>query len=326
MALNGMGLERPPGLDLHFMTTAFFSHDDFQKHNMGAEHPESPERLIAIISYLADMNLGSELDWVRPEEITRDQLLKVHPETYLRQLDMMQPTQGRVFTDPDTAMMPHTLRAARLAAGANVQAVDMVLSGQATNAFIAARPPGHHAERGKSMGFCFYNNIALAAYHALTFHGLERVAIVDFDVHQGNGTVDIVQGDERILMCSSFQHPFYPHSHVYRQPENIINSPIMAGTSASDYRKKVEADWLHKLQDFKPQLVLVSAGFDSHKLDPMANLELESADYRWLTDMLTSVAHDTANDRIVSTLEGGYHLKALAEGTGAHLEGLVAAG
>ncbi|MEC7729315.1 MAG: histone deacetylase family protein, partial [Pseudomonadota bacterium] len=244
------------------MTTAFFSHDDFMKHNMGPEHPESPERLAAIISYLADTGLDQKLDWVRPEEITRDQLLMVHPEKYLHQLDLMQPTRGRVFTDPDTAMMPDTLRAARLAAGANIQAVDMVMSSQVTNAFVCARPPGHHAERAKSMGFCFYNNVALAAMRALTFHHLERVAIIDFDVHQGNGTVDIVSGDERILMCSSFQHPFYPHSHVHRQADNIVNIPIEANCSSEEYRKQVEAGWLKRLNVFKPQLILISAGFD----------------------------------------------------------------
>ena len=302
------------------MTTGFFSHNDCNKHVMGSEHPECPERLAAIISYLADTGLDQTLDWVRPEEITRDQLLLAHPDGYLHQLELMQPTRGRVYTDPDTAMMPDTLRAARLAAGANIQAVDMVLSSQLTNAFICARPPGHHAERSKSMGFCFYNNIALAAKRALNFHHLERVAIVDFDVHQGNGTVDIVGGDERILMCSSFQHPFYPHSHVHRQAENIINTPISAGESASGYRKIVEEAWLKKLQDFRPQMVLISAGFDSHKLDPLAELNLEAADYRWLTEMLASVACDHANDRIISTLEGGYHLKALAESVNAHLE------
>jgi acetoin utilization deacetylase AcuC-like enzyme len=306
------------------MTTGFFSHDDCMKHNMGAEHPECPERLAAITSYLADTGLGQDLDWVRPDEATRDQLQTVHPERYLNQLDLMQPTRGRVYTDPDTAMMPDTLRAARLAAGASIEAVDMVLSSQLTNAFVCARPPGHHAERSKSMGFCFYNNIALAAMRALNFHQLERVAIIDFDVHQGNGTVDIVGGDERILMCSSFQHPFYPHSHVHRQAENIINTPIQAGTPADEYRKIVEAAWLKRLQDFRPQLVLVSAGFDGHRLDPMAELNLEVEDYRWLTEMITSVASDHANDRIISTLEGGYHLKALAESVNAHLEVLNA--
>ena len=306
------------------MTTGFFSHDDCMKHNMGAEHPECPERLAAITSYLADTGLGQDLDWVRPDEATRDQLQTVHPERYLNQLDLMQPTRGRVYTDPDTAMMPDTLRAARLAAGASIEAVDMVLSSQLTNAFVCARPPGHHAERSKSMGFCFYNNIALAAMRALNFHQLERVAIIDFDVHQGNGTVDIVGGDERILMCSSFQHPFYPHSHVHRQAENIINTPIQAGTPADEYRKIVEAAWLKRLQDFRPQLVLVPAGFDGHRLDPMAELNLEVEDYRWLTEMITSVASDHANDRIVSTLEGGYHLRALAESVNAHLEVLNA--
>lgn len=302
------------------MTTGFFSHDDCMKHNMGAEHPESPERLAAIVSYLADTGLEQDLDWVRPDEATRDQLLTVHPERYLHQLELMQPTKGRVYTDPDTAMMPDTLRAARLAAGASIQAVDMVLSSQLTNAFVCARPPGHHAERSKSMGFCFYNNIALAARRALNFHHLERVAIIDFDVHQGNGTVDIVGGDERILMCSSFQHPFYPHSHVHRQAENIINTPIQAGTSADEYRKTVEAAWVKRLQDFRPQLVLISAGFDGHRLDPMAELNLEMEDYRWLTEMITSIAADSANDRIISILEGGYHLRALAESVHAHLE------
>ena len=306
------------------MTTGFFSHDDCMKHNMGAEHPECPERLAAITSYLADTGLGQDLDWVRPDEATRDQLQTVHPERYLNQLDLMQPTRGRVYTDPDTSMMPDTLRAARLAAGASIEAVDMVLSSQLTNAFVCARPPGHHAERSKSMGFCFYNNIALAAMRALNFHQLERVAIIDFDVHQGNGTVDIVGGDERILMCSSFQHPFYPHSHVHRQAENIINTPIQAGTPADEYRKIVEAAWLKRLQDFRPQLVLVSAGFDGHRLDPMAELNLEVEDYRWLTEMITSVASDHANDRIISTLEGGYHLRALAESVNAHLEVLNA--
>lgn len=302
------------------MTTAFFSHDDCMKHDMGPEHPESPGRLAAIISYIADTGMADKLDWVRPEEATRDQLLTVHPERYLLQLDMMQPSRGRVFTDPDTAMMPDTLRAARLAAGANIQAVDMVMSSQVTNAFICARPPGHHAERSKSMGFCFYNNIALAAMRALNFHHLERVAIVDFDVHQGNGTVDIVSGDERILMCSSFQHPLFPNSHVHRQADNIVNIPIEAGCSSAEYRKLVEEGWIKRLNAFKPQVILVSAGFDAHRLDPMAELNLETEDYRWLTEMLVGVASEHSNDRIISTLEGGYHLKALAEGVNAHLE------
>lgn len=304
------------------MTTAFFHHDDFEKHDMGPGHPESPERLRAIIARLADTGLSDRLDWVRPEEATRDQLRLVHPESYLSQLDMMAPTQGRVFTDPDTAMTPHTLRAARLAAGANVEAVDMVLSGQATNAFVAARPPGHHAERARSMGFCFYSNIAIAARHALGFHGLQRVAIIDFDVHQGNGTVDAVRGDERILMCSSFQHPFYPNAYAGDVADNIVNVPITAGTTADAYREAVKEQWLPALNAFQPQLVLVSAGFDAHKSDPLAELSLTVDDYRWLTALVLDVAAEHAGNRLVSTLEGGYDLTALAECTGAHLEQL----
>lgn len=170
------------------------------------------------------------------------------------------------------------------------------------------------------MGFCFYNNIALAAMRALTFHQLERVAIIDFDVHQGNGTVDIVGGDERILMCSSFQHPFYPHSHVHSQASNIINTPIAAGCAAIEYRKTIENAWMQKLRDFDPQLILISAGFDGHALDPLAELNLEVEDYRWLTEMIVGVARDHANDRVISTLEGGYHLKALAESVAAHVQ------
>lgn len=294
------------------------------KHDMGPEHPESPARLASVISYIADTGTAQKLDWVRPEEITRDQLLSVHPESYLQQLEMMQPARGRVFTDPDTAMMPETLRAAKLAAGANIQAVDMVMSSQVTNAFICARPPGHHAERTKSMGFCFYNNVALAAMRALNFHHLDRIAIIDFDVHQGNGTVDIVSGDERILMCSSFQHPLYPHSHVHRQADNIVNIPIEAGCSSAEYRKQVEAGWIQRLNAFKPQVILISAGFDAHRLDPMAELNLETEDYRWLTEMVAGVASEHSNDRIISTLEGGYHLKALAESVDAHLDVLSA--
>lgn len=302
------------------MTTAFFSHDDFMKHNMGPEHPECPERINRILAYIAETNLEGDLDWVRPEEITRDQLLTVHPESYLRQLEAMQPSHGRVFTDAETAMTPHTLRAARLAAGASVQAVDRVMSGHSTNAFVCARPPGHHAERTRSMGFCFYNNIALAAMRALTYQQIERVAIVDFDVHQGNGTIDIVSGDDRILMCSSFQHPFFPYSHVYQQTENIINVPVPAGCGSAEYRKMVKDNWLQRLQDFKPQVILISAGFDAHRLDPMGETNLETEDFRWLTDILVGVGREHANNRIISTLEGGYNLNVLTECVVAHLE------
>ncbi|NWO05895.1 MAG: histone deacetylase family protein [Alteromonadaceae bacterium] len=307
------------------MTTAFYSHDDCMKHDMGPDHPESPERLSHILARLADTPLAQELQWIRPDEITREQLLTVHPESYLRQLEELQPAHGRVFTDEETAMTPTTLRAARLAAGACVQAVDRVMAGQSRNAFACVRPPGHHAERTRSMGFCFYNNPALAAQRALAHDDIERVAIIDFDVHQGNGTVDIVGGDERILMCSSFQHPFFPHSHVYRQAGNIINVPIEAGCGSEDYRKQVMDAWQEPLRAFKPQLLVVSAGFDGHRLDPMGELNLETDDFRWLSQWLVDLAEEFADGRLVSMLEGGYHMGALCDSVIAHLEVLTTA-
>ncbi|MFE8072038.1 histone deacetylase family protein [Marinobacteraceae bacterium S3BR75-40.1] len=307
------------------MTTAYITHEDCQRHDMGPEHPESPLRLQAIRERITHDGLAQELDWVEAQEAPRDAILRVHPETYLHQLDIIVPEKGRVFADPDTAIMADTLKAARLAAGSAIQAVDMVLSRQVQNAFCAVRPPGHHAERGKTMGFCFYNNIAIAAAHALSFHNLERVAIVDFDVHQGNGTIDIFQGDPRVLVCSSFQHPFYPNSHFHGLPSNIVNTPLDAYTKGDAFRRRVEKDWLYRLQDFKPQLILISAGFDAHKADPMANLELVEADYRWVTEMIADVAHQSCGGRIVSMLEGGYNLKALAASAEAHIGTLAEA-
>lgn len=308
------------------MTTAYISHNDCTLHDMGDDHPESPMRLAAILDQLRGTELEKTLEFVRAEEVERVQLQRVHPEIYLHQLDLIAPTLGRVMADPDTIIMAHTLRAARLAAGAVCQGVDMVLSNQVTNAFCAVRPPGHHAERNKAMGFCFYNNIAVAASHALSFHHLDRVAIVDFDVHQGNGTIDIFNNDPRVLVCSSFQHPYYPHSHYHSLSENIVNVPLDAHTDGRTFRHRVERDWLPQIEAFKPQLILISAGFDGHKLDPIADMNLEEADYRWITERLVQIAGKYCDGRIVSTLEGGYDLGALARSVEAHLEALAAAG
>lgn len=308
------------------MTTAYISHNDCTLHDMGPEHPECPARLAAILNRLQGTRLERELEFVRAEEIQREQLQRVHPETYLHQLDLIAPSKGRVMADPDTIIMAHTLRAARLAAGAVAQGVDMVLSNQVTNAFCAVRPPGHHAERSKTMGFCFYNNIAVAATHALAFHNLERIAIVDFDVHQGNGTIDMFNNDSRVLMCSSFQHPYYPYSHYFGLGQNIVNVPMEAHTRGPEFRSRIERDWLPRLEAFQPQLILVSAGFDAHKLDPMAEMDLDESDYRWVTEKVVEIAERHCNGRIVSTLEGGYNLEALARSVEAHLEALVARG
>ncbi|UZE97568.1 histone deacetylase family protein [Alkalimarinus alittae] len=305
------------------MKTAYISHHDCTLHNMGPEHPESPLRLMAILDQLQDTRLNQELDFMRAELVKPDHVRRVHPATYVEQLDLIQPKKGRIYADEDTIMMPDTMRAAKLAAGAGIQAVDAVMSGQNKNAFCATRPPGHHAQRNKTMGFCFYNNIAVAAMHAIDFHGLDRVAIIDFDVHQCNGTVDIFQDDPRVLVCSSFQHPYYPNSHYAIDKPNIINLPLEAHTQGITFRHKTEAAWLKQLQNHKPQLILISAGFDAHINDPMADLELDKTDYRWITKLIMDVARVYSNDRIVSILEGGYNLKALAESVEQHLEALA---
>ncbi|MCP5161974.1 MAG: histone deacetylase family protein [Hahellaceae bacterium] len=304
------------------MKTAFISHDDCSHHDMGYGHPESPARLGAILNQLQDTRLMQDLEFVRAESVDPSAVRRVHPATYIQQLDLLQPEKGRIMCDGDTLMMKDTMRAVKLAAGAAVQAVDMVLSGQNSNAFCATRPPGHHAERNKTMGFCFYNNIAIAAKHALEFHGLERVAIIDFDVHQGNGTVDIFENDPRVLVCSSFQHPCYPYSHHMSYAENIINTPLAAGAQGVHFRANVESDWLNKLQNHRPQLLLISAGFDAHKDDPLGELELVEDDYRWVTRMIMDVAKTYARGRVVSCLEGGYNLKALASSVEAHIQTL----
>jgi len=305
------------------MATAFFCHPACEDHNMGDDHPESPARIRAIVDRMQQSGLAGELDWSEPEPVTRDQLLRVHPAGYIDQLELMAPEHGRIMADPDTLMSRHTLQAARLASGAGVQAVDRVLTNQVTSAFCAVRPPGHHAERAKTMGFCFFNNIAVAAMHALTFHNLKRIAIIDFDVHQGNGTIDIFRDDPRVMVCSSFQHPFYPDTPIHGLRPDIINTPLDAYTRSSAFRRRVEREWLHRLQDFKPELILVSAGFDGHKDDPMAAVMLESRDFRWITELITDVARMYCRGRIVSILEGGYNLKALADSAEFHIGEMV---
>lgn len=305
------------------MSTAFLYHDDCTLHDMGNGHPESPFRIEAIRDKLKQTGLLDDLDEITPQEVDRKYLQGVHPESYIAQLEAHRPGEGCIMVDPDTGLMKTSMHAAYLASGATIEATDMVLSGQIDTAFCAVRPPGHHAERNKTMGFCFFNNIAVAAAHALNFHNLERVAIVDFDVHQANGTIDIFQNDPRVLVCSSFEYPLYPYSHFDIDSPNIVNSPLEAYSKGLQFRRTVERDWFHRLQDHKPQLILISAGFDAHKHDPLANLELEEKDYRWVTNMLMDVAKSYSQGRIVSTLEGGYNLRALASSVEAHMQGLA---
>jgi len=305
------------------VSLAYISHHDCLEHDVDPEHPECPARLYAISDQLISSGMELALHMYDAPLVERVALERVHDTAYLDELDARSPDTGLVWLDSDTAMMSHTLRAARRAAGAVVHAVDLVMSGQATRAFCGVRPPGHHAERGQAMGFCYYNNIAVGAAHALDVHGLERVAIVDFDVHHGNGTEHIFASDDRVLFCSSFQHPFYPFTGHESTAGHIINIPLAAGCDGAGFRAAAEAAWLPALEAFRPQLLMISAGFDAHAEDDLAQLRLRESDYRWITTRLKQVADRHAGGRIVSALEGGYALSALARSVVAHLDALL---
>ena len=304
------------------MATAFIHHPDCVLHDMGAHHPESPDRLAAIEDYLLATGLIQHLVSEAAPKASREQLLRVHDGSHIDSIESASPQRGMVHLDPDTAMNPHTLSAALHAAGAVVRAADMVIRGEAENAFCNVRPPGHHACRGRAMGFCFFNNVAVGAAHALEAHGLQRVAIVDFDVHHGNGTEDIFCDDERVLMVSTFQHPFYPYSGTEGRSEQMVNIPLAAYSGSAAFRQAVENAWLPALHGFAPQMVFVSAGFDAHRDDDMASLGLVEGDYAWVTRQIVDVADRYADGRIVSTLEGGYNLPALARSVSAHVREL----
>lgn len=302
------------------MALAYISHPDCQLHDMGHQHPERPERLSAINDRLISSGLDMALHHYNAPIVQRELLEAVHDPAYIEKIYQSSPAEGVIWVDDDTAMGPHTLAAALRAAGAAAMGVDLVMSDKASKVFCGVRPPGHHAERAKAMGFCFFNNIAVAAYHALNAHGLDRVAIIDFDVHHGNGTEDIVAGDERVLLCSIFQHPFYPHTGHDCRADNVVNAPLPAGADSAAFRQAVEEQWLPRLQEFAPELVLISAGFDAHQADYMAQLNLVDADYAWVTRRLCEQAELSANGRVVSVLEGGYELHSLARSVEAHLK------
>ncbi len=302
------------------MSTAFITHADCLKHDMGAQHPERPARLSAIADQLIASGLAQHLARYEAPLASDEQLARVHPPEYLRAIREVAPAQGTVHLDPDTAMNPHTLQAALRAAGAGVLAVDLVLQKKVNSAFCAVRPPGHHACRARSMGFCIFNNVAVAARHALAAHGLERVAIIDFDVHHGNGTEDIFENDEAVLMASIFQHPFYPYSGTDDPAPNMFNVPLAAGSGSRELQKAVRDEWLPALEEFRPELILFSAGFDAHAEDEMAMLRFADTDYRWVTEQVKAVADRHAAGRMVSMLEGGYALSALGRSAIQHIK------
>jgi acetoin utilization deacetylase AcuC-like enzyme len=309
------------------MTTAWITHDSCALHDMGEMHPESPQRLAAIEACLQrDPELAAALHREQSPPATAAQIGRAHDPRYVEAIERIAPQSGLRQIDPDTAMNPHTLDAVRHAAGAAVRATDLVARGEAANAFCPVRPPGHHAEYGRAMGFCIFNSVAVAAHHALAEHGFERVAIVDFDVHHGNGTEDIFRDDPRVMMVSTFQHPLYPYSGVDGRSERMVNVPLPANADGRAFRAAVTGEWLPALDAFAPQMLFISAGFDAHREDPLASLALVEADYAWVTAQLMAVAERHCAGRIVSVLEGGYHLSALGRSVAAHVRELAGLG
>jgi acetoin utilization deacetylase AcuC-like enzyme len=293
---------------------ALISHPACHDHDAGSLHPDTAQRLDAINNQLIASGLDFVLRRYDAPPVTREQLERVHDADYLDRVAALAPSEGFVEIDGDTVMSPGTLDAARHAAGAGVMGVDLIMRGEANPVFCAVRPPGHHAVRAQAMGFCLYNNIAVAAAHAMAEYGLNRVAIVDFDVHHGNGTEDIFAQDSRVLFCSSFQHPFYPFTgHV----------PLSRDSDGAQFRAAVAEHWFPALETFRPEMLFISAGFDAHVLDDMSDLRLTEADYEWLTQELLGIARRHAGGRVLSMLEGGYEPAALARSVIRHLKVLM---
>ncbi|MCU0958279.1 MAG: histone deacetylase family protein [Hydrogenophaga sp.] len=312
-------------------STGYFTHPDCKRHEMGSGHPECPARLDAIEDRLLASGLGAVLDRREATPASLSDLELAHGRMHLASLRGLSdglrdeiaaggPSHAQV--DPDTAINIHSWDAILVAAGAAIDATDAVMAGEMDTAFCAVRPPGHHATRQQAMGFCFVNNVAVAAKYALERHGLKRVAIIDFDVHHGNGTEDIVAGDDRILMCSFYQHPFYPvweHSTA----ANLVNLPLPAYTRGMAVRELIDTMWLPRLDAHKPQMIFISAGFDAHRDDDMGQMALVEQDYIWITERIKEVARRHAQGRIVSCLEGGYDLGSLARSVEAHIRALA---
>lgn len=309
------------------MTTGYFSHPDCLAHDMGKGHPECPARLHAIDDHLRAVGLDVLM---LPQDVpmaSNQDLALAHDLNYVLTLDdflqQLESTGDTRALDPDTWGCPGTRSAAWRAAGAAVAATDAVIDGKLANAFCAVRPPGHHATHDHTMGFCFFNNVAVAARHALDVRGLQRVAVVDFDVHHGNGTEDILANDDRVLMVGLFQHPFYPFSGAESRAGNMVNVPVPARSDGKVVRDVIESYWLYRLEDFKPEMIFISAGFDAHREDDMGGLGLVEADYAWITQRVMDIARVHAKGRIVSCLEGGYNLSALARSVAAHVRTLI---
>ena len=302
------------------MRTAYLTHPSCSKHDMGADHPECPERLHAINDQLIASGLLDHLIHYDAAAATKEQLTRVHASEYVEWIFRQAPAEGSVQLDGDTTMNKFTLSAARHAAGAVVQAVDLVMAGDVENAFCCVRPPGHHAGRSSAAGFCIFNNVAVGVAHAIKHHQLKRVAILDFDVHHGDGTEDIFHNNPQVMLCSTFRHPFYPYKGAESGNDHMINVPLAAGTSGAEFREAVTEHWLPALDRFQPEFLFISAGFDAHYEDDMGGLALKDADYLWITEFSKSIAKKYTKNRIVSTLEGGYALHALGRCVMTHIK------
>ena len=301
-----------------------YTHSVCLQHDPGPGHAESPLRLRAVLQAL-DQDRFATVDRIEAPRATREQLLRVHTAAHIDRILSTTPDSGTVRLDEDTLMSPASAEAGLRAAGAVVAAVDAVMQGNATRAFCAVRPPGHHATPDTAMGFCLFNNIAVAAAHALAVHGLKRIAIADFDVHHGNGTQDIFQREPRVLFISSHQSPLYPGTGSPQEhgAGNIVNAPLSRGDGSYAFRELWDGALLPRLHAFKPQLVLVSAGFDAHRNDPLSDIRLQTEDYAWITERLVDLARAHAGGKLVSTLEGGYDLTALAASVSVHVNALI---
>lgn len=298
-----------------------FTHAECLQHETPPGHPEAPARLNAVIDRLRSEGIMDEVSSITPTAAADSQLARVHDPRYVKAVAKANPAQGYVRVEADTLMSPGSLNAARIAAGAVLEAVEHVLSGSTRRAFCAVRPPGHHAETSSIMGFCFFNSIAVGADRALD--QLTRVAVLDFDVHHGNGTVEMFADRPEVLVCSSFQFPYYPGVRQQIMRPNIVNTPLPARTGSGAFRAAIERDWLPALESHRPELILVSAGFDAHAADPLAELELQDDDYRWITQFIVDAADQFAAGRIVSALEGGYNLDALARSATIHVSAMM---
>ena len=305
------------------MTLAIISHPDCLLHQGGEDHPEGPDRVAVVQEALTRYPFTPPAIFYEAPLVKKESLILVHDEFYVTYLESIAPQEGVVGIDADTWMNPHTLQAAYRAVGSTVFAVDLVLQNKAQVAFCNVRPPGHHAERDRAMGFCFFNNVAVGVGHALQNYSLKKIAIIDFDVHHGNGTQNIFQEDHRVLYCSSFQHPFYPGYEAHLDNQHLIPVPLSAGTDSALFREKVKAAWFEKITLFQPELIFFSAGFDAHQDDPLANLKLTKADYVWLTEEIAKIAKKFCDGKMISVLEGGYNLEVLRDCVPAHVAAMM---